>query len=139
PMGTEREFEPVLDIHIGIISSSIGGHGNPFTCQVTDPMTASNDDHAHLLARKDASLPATGTNLIETYQGRGFLAWDPAQQLSPPGTKEIGDLVPTLHDMVKGVGQEGCGFEAQLESWYRFLVDPEPYDTISIEGGKTAL
>jgi hypothetical protein len=28
--------------------------------------------------------------------------------------------------MVVGAGQIGCGYEAQLESWYRFLVDPTP-------------
>jgi hypothetical protein len=35
--------------------------------------------------------------------------------------------------MITGVGQTGCGFEAQLESWYRFLVDPSPYDTLSLD------
>ena len=29
PSDTAREFDPVLDIHIGIISSSLGGHGVP--------------------------------------------------------------------------------------------------------------
>ena len=33
-------------------------------------------------------------------------------------------------------GQIGCGFESQLESIYRFLVDPEPYETISLVNGK---
>ncbi len=35
--------------------------------------------------------------------------------------------------MVIGVGQIGCGYEAQLESWYRFLVDPEPYEITSVD------
>ena len=33
---------------------------------------------------------------------------------------------------MQGVQQHGCGLEAQLESWYRFLVQPDPYDTIQL-------
>ena len=33
-------------------------------------------------------------------------------------------------------GQVGCGYESQLESWYRFLVDPTPYDTITLDANK---
>jgi hypothetical protein len=145
PTGTEREFEPVLDIHIGIISSSLGGHGAD-SCPESGPQgKASNNDHAHLLSRKDPENPDPSGGQVETYQNKGFLAWDPAQKLSPPGTKEIGDtngasgLVPTLRDLVTGVGQKGCGFEAQLESWYRFLVDPEPYQSIQVEDGKAVM
>ncbi|MEY4544318.1 MAG: hypothetical protein RL685_513 [Pseudomonadota bacterium] len=29
--------------------------------------------------------------------------------------------------MVTEVGEDGCGWEASLESWYRFLIDPVPY------------
>ena len=28
--------------------------------------------------------------------------------------------------LVDVVGQTGCGYESQLEAWYRALVDPEP-------------
>jgi hypothetical protein len=38
--------------------------------------------------------------------------------------------------MVLGVGQIGCGYESQLESWYRFLIDPEPYQSISVSDGE---
>jgi hypothetical protein len=138
PKGTEREFSPVKDIHIGIISSSLGGHGAKDTCPTAAEKNGNptNDDRGHLLARKSEG------GSVPTWQGKGFLAWDPAQKKDPPGEKDIGDaqgeagLVPTLRDMVKGVGQNGCGYEAQLESWYRFLVDPEPYDTIVLENGK---
>jgi len=138
PSGAHREFEPVLDIHIGIISSSLGGRGST-NCPATTDLTASNDDRAHLLDRKDPTGGTGAANTIPTYQGKGFLAWDPAQKLEPHGEKEIGDvmgstgIVPTLREMVKGVGQAGCGYEAQLESWYRFLVDPEPYAKISAD------
>src|SRR5262249_47052127 len=33
-------------------------------------------------------------------------------------------------------GSAGCGFESQLESIYRFLVDPDPYQSIGVVDGK---
>src|SRR5262249_28731533 len=104
PGNTFREFEPVTDIHVGLISSSLGSHGAD-TCPVvpSDPGTISNDDHGHLLARTD---PSKGALLksqdVPTYQGQGFLAWDPAQKLDPPGIADIDGtpdkpgIVPTL-------------------------------------------
>ena len=152
---TKRDFNPVLDIHIGIISSSIGGHGSdacPNVETVTCPgnaANASNNDKGHLITRQDAC--AGGA--VPTYQTQGFLAWDPKGKLEPKGEANIGTinidvntgavttgmpgLVPTLKDLVIGTGQIGCGYEAQLESWYRFLIDPDPYDTISVVAGKT--
>jgi hypothetical protein len=141
--GFERAFKPVLDIHIGIISSSLGGHGADACPVVKDTvcptgMNASNNDAGHLLSRKDPCSPEK----IGTYQDKGFLAWDPAQKLMPPGEKEVGDasqpgsgIVPKLRDMVIGTGQIGCGYEAQLESWYRFLIDPQPSKDIAIQDG----
>ena len=37
-------------------------------------------------------------------------------------------------ELVKGVGQDGCGLEAQLESVYRFLVQPDPWTEIAVTG-----
>ncbi|MDC3961189.1 hypothetical protein [Polyangium jinanense] len=140
PPGTFRAFEPISDIHIGVISSSIGGHGadscpnvdaNSFECS-PNPNTT-NNDKGHLLSRLDQC----GGADVPTYANKGFLAWDPNQQLNPPGEGQVDDgmgggLVPALRDMVIGVGQIGCGYESQLESIYRFLVDPEPYESISV-------
>jgi hypothetical protein len=89
----------------------------------------------HLITRTD---PCVGGS-VTTYQNKGFLAWDPKGKLNPPGEANIGDLngqpglVPTLSDLVTGTGQIGCGYEAQLEAWYRFLVDPNPYDHIELD------
>lgn len=139
PVGSRREFPPVLDIHIGIISSSLGAHGGtgcPDTMVDQTYGTYSLNDHGRLVAREDAY---SGQNSLSTYEGKGFLAWDPQQVLDPPGEKELGSLdgskpglVPTFADMVRGVGQRGCGYESQLESIYRFLVDPDPYATIQL-------
>ena len=153
PLGGHRSITPITDIHIGIVTSSLGGHGGD-TCSVAGDTVScpggpnpSNNDAGHLVTRADACSGAA----IPTYASKGFLAWDPSQRLSPPGEAEMGavavdglgqttttapGLLPTLKDLVVGVGQLGCGFPSQLESWYRFLVDPEPYQTISVINGK---
>ncbi|KYF87878.1 hypothetical protein BE17_52840 [Sorangium cellulosum] len=145
PADFRREFEPIKDIHVGIISSSLGGHGAS-SCPAS--ASASNMDMAHLLARTDER---SGANDIPTYLDKGFLAWDPDQKLAgEPGVPDAEDgeadldtdsdadandtsLIGQLTHMVKGTGQAGCGFEAQLESVYRFLVDPEPYASIELQ------
>ncbi|WP_437599228.1 hypothetical protein [Sorangium sp. So ce590] len=142
-----REFEPVKDIHIGIISSSLGGYGSA-ACPKS--LSISNVDMGHLLARESED---DTTNNLPTYLDHGFLAWDPDQKRGKGGEPNVPDpddgeadilgdtnadlnntsLVEQLRAMVKGTGQSGCGFEAQLESVYRFLVDPEPYERIEIQ------
>ena len=57
--------------------------------------------------------------------------------LTPPGTGDLPTLEASLHDLVVGDGQSGCGFESQNESWYRFLVDPSPYQNISLDNTGT--
>jgi len=152
PAGRVRLFRPVRDLHVGVISTSLGGHGGDL-CDPTGPGGHSNDDRGHLLAR---STPEQ-VNDLETFQGKGFLAWDPGQERGgSPGAPDPGDgeadllvdsaadtnataLVPQIQDMVRGVGEVGCGLESQLESWYRFLVDPEPYETITVQDGAATL
>ena len=131
PVGSARSFEPILDVHIGIVDSSLGGHGST-SCAANPahPETLSNNDQGHLVARLDATNPS---GAAPTYQGEGFLAWDPKGALNPAGENDLDTTVGKLRDMVKGVGQIGCGYESQLESWYRFLVDPEPYGTIALD------
>ncbi|EYF05082.1 hypothetical protein [Chondromyces apiculatus] len=151
PAGSWRERLAYRDIHVGVISTSLGGHGSD-SCQVEDAATRSNNDRGHLLARSSPELD--GDLAEKTYAGKGFLAWDPAQELDgepfSPGADDgeidleadserdqnTTALIPVLTEMVQGVGQIGCGYEAQLESWYRFLVDPEPYETLSVVDGE---
>jgi hypothetical protein len=140
PVGSRREFPPVLDIHIGIVSSSLGAHGGNICPDLVDDLgcsgKVSKNDYGRLIAREDA---CSLQNDLPTYEGKGFLAWDPKQQHEPAGESELGTLdgakpglVPALAEMVKGVGQRGCGYESQMESIYRFLVDPAPYETIAV-------
>lgn len=146
PAGSRREFSPVFDIHIGIVSSSLGAHGGD-VCpdQLHDSVcgSVSQNDHGQLVARENA---CSAVNDLPTYQNKGFLAWDPLQVLMPPGEKNLGTLdgsepglIPSLAEMVRGVSQRGCGYESQLESIYRFLVDPDPYQTIEVVGGKAQM
>jgi hypothetical protein len=135
PSGSTYEFNPVLDMHIGLLSSSLGSFGAdgcpekpPAACSGATPNSTSNDDHGHLVTRTDPC----GTTNVPTYQSLGFLQWDPAQALTPPGIQMASDLQTSVTNIVLGEGQYGCGFEAQDEAWYRFLIDPTPYQSISL-------
>jgi len=130
PNTQEREFEPVKDIHIGLITSSIGGHGadscSPTGVGTFNPRQA---DMSHLITRTKA-----GGN-VATWANKGFLNWDQRssndpQKPSPPGESNVETLRQNFTEMVKGAGEDGCGFEASLEAWYRFLVDPAPYQAM---------
>ncbi len=123
PAGYKREFRPITNIHIAVISSSLGGYGSD-VCTAMSSSNGANADMAHLIPReadKRASL---------TWAGKGFLNWDPEGIATPPGTNDAAKLTAGFNDLVMAVGQDGCGYEAQLESWYRFLVDPSPYKEI---------
>ncbi|HQB43993.1 MAG TPA: hypothetical protein PLV85_10330, partial [Polyangiaceae bacterium] len=127
PTGTEREFEPVVDIHIGVITSSLGGHGadscSNVPSQYWNPTT---EDMAHLITRgkNDAGNSVT----VDTYQGRGFLNWDPTGENNPPGENNAATLKQDFTNLVRGADQTGCGYESSLEAWRRFLVDSAPYE-----------
>ncbi len=141
PAGTNREFEPIVDIHIGVVSSSIGGHGAD-SCPNVDTVSkecapnpnTTNNDKGHLLARQDAC----GGQDVPTFMNKKFLAWDPTNKYGGEAVIESGTLglVPALRDMVIGTGQIGCGYESQLESVYRFLADPNPYESIVVDNYK---
>jgi hypothetical protein len=134
--GDKREFDPILDIHIGILTSSIGGHGAD-ACEATS--IPSENDKAHLIQRS-----GTGVSdpVVPTWQDKGFLAWDPNTDdpsHDPPGEIDQTSLITNLTQMVSGAGEVGCGYEATLEAWYRFLVDPDPYETITLENNSAVL
>ena len=113
--GLHPEFNPVRDIHVAVISSSLGGSGSA-ACDVSSEPT--NDDRAHLIGLQRDGLT--------TYQGLGFLAWDPGGKQIPPGSSDIEAFTGELRALVEATGETGCGYEASLESWYRFLVQPDP-------------
>ncbi|HVY49567.1 MAG TPA: hypothetical protein VHB21_26925 [Minicystis sp.] len=127
PAGSHTAYAPVVDIHVGVVSSSLGGHGNGLN-GVCDPSQGGHqNDMGHLIDR------APGGGTVPTYKHLGYLQWDPLQKLDPPGDSDVATFTSKVRDLVIGAGQDGCGFEAQMESWYRFLADPEPYETIDFD------
>jgi len=122
----ELEFDPIRDIHIGIISSSLGAHGasggicdDAFDLQSMRTFPH-NNDRAHLITRDAMDMP------VATFNNLGFLNWTGAGDSTAV-------IVAPFTSMVRGIGQHGCGFEAQLESIYRFLIDPDPYNSLSVD------
>ncbi|HSO35675.1 MAG TPA: hypothetical protein VLT33_24270 [Labilithrix sp.] len=137
PPGTEPLIRPVTDMHIGIISSSLGTMGGD-VC----PDTGRTNDRAHLL-----NLVKGGGTAAETAPA-GFLSWypttednlDTARHPTPPTPpiKDLAQLASSFQNLVTGVDQTGCGFEAQLESVYRFLVQPDPWVKVSLDAANQA-
>jgi hypothetical protein len=153
------EFAPVHDLHIGIVSSSLGprlgdkvGNGTGGECLPTATITVGgatlsqhNDDQGHLLTRSQPAGPDAGapseTPLPDA--AAGFLAWYPTSSANtgPAPANAITDaarLQSDFADLLAGVHQYGCGLESQLESWYRFLVQPDPYDSLALDANQHA-
>ena len=124
PNGSEPEFAAIRDIHIGIVTSSLGDMGSGEACS---PGVQPKDDKGYMLGT-----PGLRPMALTNWNGQGFLAWDPdaanggRARNNPPGTTNAQELIEDFSDMVIAAGELGCGYEASLEAWYRFLVDPEP-------------
>ena len=156
------EFQPVYDMHIGIVTSSLGGGGAEQTggspicpASAVEPFfnkyNGHNDDKGHLINRVRPTA-ANSTGVEDTVPnaipvdgtGGNFLAWLPAANPKNagkcPGTAcpnvpvepDKATLETDFTTLVVGTQEYGCGLEAQMESWYRFLVQPDPYDSIQI-------
>ena len=65
---------------------------------------------------------------------------DKTRHPTPPTTPitDLQKFQEGFQDLVSGVAQTGCGLEAQLESVYRFLIQPDPWLNISVDGSKQA-
>jgi hypothetical protein len=103
----------VRDLHVGVISTSFGSLGGD-VCGRNAEEQRRSPAPAHLLnvGPVDAKVVPGAEN--------GFLTF---------GTGAITDIAvleKAAAEIILGVGQAGCGFEAQLESMYRFLVQPDP-------------
>ncbi len=126
----ERRTTPISDLHLGIITSSLGAAGNGFCSQAgssDSSYSAEMEDMAHLLGSVRSGL--------RSYQNLGFLAWDnrPEAARDPNATNDVGTLTTDFANMVSATGTRGCGLEAPLEAWYRFLIDPAPYAAIQVD------
>jgi hypothetical protein len=123
------EFAPVADLHVGAISTSLGGRGGDI-CDGTDPVgegaTRHDDDKAHLLNR--GSLPGDPLErAVPDVSASNVLAFPSAT--GGDVTRFVGDVT----QLIAGVHEYGCGIEAQLESLYRFLIQPDPYNAIGVD------
>jgi hypothetical protein len=138
------EFKPIKNIHIGVITSSLGDHGSNDVCsdaQNQANMTAGSDiSYYNDLAQLLPSVRPAG---LYSYNNSGFLVWDPRNQndvidkhVPAPGPNETNEMTFKMNftSMVTAAGEHGCGYEASLESWYRFLVDPEPVVSLTNNG-----
>jgi hypothetical protein len=141
-MGT-AEFYPVHDMHVGIVTSSLGGRGgDQCPTNATNPankaLSAHNDDRGELVNRGGASTMPTIENTVADISPSNYLGWYPSTTSNnghtPPTGAAITSAMTLVQDfttMIEGVHEHGCGFEAQNEAWYRFLVQPDPFDTIT--------
>lgn len=129
PAGSAPEFDPILDIHIGLVTSSLGGHGADIC---TD--AAKNDKGEMITRGKDLSAdPPVVVTPTGFYENSGFFAWDASNPPRYPGKTTFNDaqqLGTQFKYVVGGAGETGCGYEASLEAWYRFLIDPVPPDSV---------
>ncbi len=121
------EFRPVKDLHVGVISSSLGDHGSNNVCS---EQTATDQSHYDDGARL---MPSVRPGL-SSYDDLGFLAWDPDGRYAPAGLDDPSALSVDFQDHVLAAGEHGCGYEGSLEAWYRFLVDPDPVESMSNDG-----
>ena len=141
PTGSSPEFAPVNNIHIGIVTSSLGDHGANTLCtegnstQYTDPQTGTLilyppdvNDQSHLLGTLDRAADARGAtqSTYATLNGQGFLAWGSSDLPTDVSQTDLVNATTIFRDMVVDVHENGCGYESSLESWFRFLVDPVP-------------
>ncbi len=135
PAGDKVEFAPVHDMHLGVVTSSLGPRGGDLCGPGTvGSLPDHSDDKGELINRGgDTETPVTDMT------SSNFLAWfppTPANAGKMPGATPYVTVATTLKsdfsDLVSGVHQGGCGIESQLEAWYRFLIQPDPYASISV-------
>lgn len=124
----EPEFPPIKDIHLGVITSSLGAHGGE-TCSETSPnFKPDQNDKGRLVG------PLRG---VTNHEGLDFLWWNPDTDTADQADSST--LISEFSAQVVAAGETGCGYEANLEAWYRFLVDPQPPDTVKREGNFTVV
>lgn len=130
PAGYAREFAPVRDLHVGVITSSLGGHGAEVCKGDTGVRGEQQDDRGHLIATRPRFAGVAGNGASsQPPRAEGFLDWNPAAR---GGAQSVSAFTNTFQAMVTAAGEFGCGYESQLESIYRFLVDPHPHERLEV-------
>lgn len=144
PAGSEPEFTPITDMHVGVLGTSLGGPS--FTgrsgTRTLGCAGVSGAPRGHLV-----SSGAGGARLAEAGP-HGFLSFYPDVPKNQDKTRHPEPEGPAIRDpealsraisaAVVGVGQRGCGLEAQLEVAYRFLSQPDPWPEIALRDERAA-
>lgn len=115
------EFQPINDIHIAVVTSSLGSHGGTVCDAPNAPQKNDRGRPISLVRPEDPNVAGQPA----------FLAWTggSAEQAAGLGTN--------FANYVGAAGEIGCGLEATNEAWYRFLVDPEPPASMSLDGARS--
>ncbi len=128
-------FLPITDIHVGVVTSSMGAFGSSANCGSS---VAERNLRGHLMS--DDRIAGI------RHEDAGFLAYFPdspsnAEKRKAPGFTapsaaytSASDLQAAVGQLVAKVGETGCGAEAQLEAVYRFLAQSDPWDSVEVDG-----
>jgi hypothetical protein len=158
PAGFQPEFPPVTDLHLGVVTSSLGSRlsdtgvqngvigPTPAGYVLCDPnafsleyptLSAHNDDRGELITR---SLVNNTEGTVADATPAGYLYWSPSGVSTDPApaVTSATTLEEDFGALVQGAGIYGCGIESQLESWYRFLIQPDPYDSLVLNANGTS-
>ncbi len=113
-----RNVATTGDVHVGVISSSLGNFGGD-VCPTGNPET---NGHAYLRTKgpNGAAVPGAESGVL-AYTGG-----------------DVDTFVASTEALIRGVGGNGCGLEAQLESMYRFLIQPDPWTDVRLDGSARA-
>ena len=102
------------DVHLGMISSSLGTMGG----DVCGPGAQNTLGHLSTVGPGNAPLASAA---------QGFLSYGGGSATTFDG------FIADAETLVNGIGESGCGLEAQLESTYRFLVQPDPWQSVVVD------
>jgi len=112
--GQRLQFPPVEDVHLGVISTSLGDGGANVACPQDASFPRFVEDRADN-GRLLGTLPrAADVGVADT----GFVSWR-------AGDDEAA-ATAAFTSLIAAAGENGCGFEMPLEAWFRFLADPFP-------------
>jgi hypothetical protein len=131
PQGMRREFSPLTDIHIGVVTSSLGDFGGDVCPESTSENATSGfpdqNDHGWLLG----ALPRVKSQNVVTSD---FLTW--SQDDAEHFESRISAKTAEFRNFIAATEELGCGLEMPLEAFYRFLIDPKPpVDVLNINNG----
>src|SRR5690606_20973994 len=84
PEGSKREFDPIENIHIGVVTSSLGGHGGPNNvCASPQEPIVHVNDRGELLPKARAGLPEHDPAGYPRWQGAAVDAEQASIDASP--------------------------------------------------------